>query len=84
MHRYVILSQDVTFEGLQQVFGEHLYPLYPGAWAAGSGMTTSSEISSTLGFEPGQKNGIVLKVGEYYGCYNEALWQKLEAWREQP
>ncbi len=45
-------------------------------------MATSSDVSDSLGFEPDQRSGVVFKIGEYYGCYDEALWQKLEAWKE--
>ena len=85
MHRYAIFSTDVTRADLNRHFGESVYELEgTQAWVVASEMATSADVSNRLGFEPGQRNGVVLKVGEYYGCYNEALWQKLETWKNAP
>ena len=81
-NRYAILPQDVTREELDQAFGPNVFTLNGSAWVVATIMATSSDVSDSLGFEPDQRSGVVFKIGEYYGRYDEALWQKLEAWKE--
>ncbi len=85
MHRYAVFSEDLERANLEEKFGPHVFQLGEGdeashLWIVATPMATSSDVSDQLGFEPAKMSGVVLKVGEYYGCYDEALWQKLESW----
>ena len=83
MHCYVVISEQLDDAEVQRSFPD-VYPLREGnAWMVASAMTTSADVSNSLNFEPkeGGKSGIVVKVDQYYGCYDKALWQKLDAWK---
>ena len=54
-------------------------------WVAVASTTTSAEISARVGLgndATKQKRGMVVRVGEYYGYHDGALWQKIDAWKE--
>ena len=83
MNCYLVVADDLNVEGLRNQFQEqHVYALRPpGVWAIGTPLLTCADVSAAIGL--GNSNGgIVVKLGEHYGFYDPALWQKLEAWRQ--
>ncbi len=84
MHRYVVISSELDDAAMQQAFSD-VYPLREeNAWVVATAMATSADVSNSLDFhaKEGGKSGIVVKIDQYYGCYDKALWQKLDAWKK--
>lgn len=57
------------------------YKLSDGLWAIGSPSTTSSSLCDNLGIGRNGLIGVVVPMKEFYGYYDNALWQRLEDWR---
>jgi len=61
---------------------EHRYEIAPGAaWAVAGPELTTTEVCSRLGIGLPDNFGVVVKVDQYYGTFDGALWQKIEAWK---
>lgn len=65
-------------------------PVIPGVWVVAGTHDTCADVSAELGiikenpslFEgQGTRWGVVVKVEEYYGYFDRALWDKIDAWR---
>ncbi|MCY3819783.1 MAG: hypothetical protein OXH52_10550 [Gammaproteobacteria bacterium] len=81
---YLVIADNVTFEEMEQLFPGNVYPLRnANTYLIGSAMPTCADVNSAIGFGAHKGSGLVLKVGEYYGHYDQAVWQKMEAWRQQ-
>ena len=66
---------------LKSIFGPHYYELEKDQlWAVGTDENTCVDVSKRVGIGAGV-SGVVIRIGEYYGHYDTALWQKLAAWR---
>lgn len=81
---YLIVARNVTTEAMESLFPGAVYALAEGpAWVIGTELSTSSDVCKALemGDELG-RGGIVVKIGEYYGFYDNSLWQKIDAWRQ--
>ena len=54
------------------------------AWAIGTQEEASADVCSTLGINTGDQfiSAVVVKVDQYYGVYDPALWQKMRSWGE--
>ena len=50
-------------------------------WAIASDANTCADVSNLVGIGGGAP-GVVVRIGEYYGHYDTALWQKLAAWSQ--
>ena len=67
---------------LPETFPHH-YSLGEDWWAIGTEDATTSDVCNKLGIDDGPgRTMIVVQLRDYYGRYNVALWQKIEAWRE--
>ena len=52
-------------------------------WAVASDDATCLDVCGKLGIlEEG--DGVVVRIGEYYGRFDVGFWQKLEAWGRAP
>ena len=56
------------------------FQLAEGLWAVGSSAETPADLSEALGIGGGVVTGVVVSMETYYGYYDNALWQRLEAW----
>ena len=65
-------------EQIKAGFPDH-YPIADGLWAVGTELRTSADVCGQLGIVP-EGSGVVAKLTEYYGRFDNALWQKLESW----
>ncbi len=59
----------------------HHHELGPGLCAVGSELLTCSDVHEHLGLGTGRA-GVVVKITEFYGHFDGALWQRLGAWSE--
>ena len=80
MNRYLILVPG----------GDDFVPgLYPNnyrlkgidAWVVGSEESTCADVWERL-MVPPPGGWVVISIGQYYGRYDRALWDKLTAWRD--
>ena len=69
-------------EKIAQHFANSHYQLAPGLWAVGSAARTSSDLCEIIGIGP-ELSGVVTSMERYYGHYDQALWQRLDAWSRQ-
>ena len=52
-------------------------------WAIGTTDATASDVCDRLGIDVGPgRNMIVVPLQNYYGRFDVAFWQKIEAWRD--
>ena len=80
MYCFLVVSVDINQELIDKEFPLN-YRVKDGIWAvAAERFTVSNTVSDRLGFDPGKFNGIVIRVQDYYGCYNPALWTTLSTW----
>ena len=70
---------------IQEKFNEfHFEILENFIWAVGvpKRTTTGADVCSTLGINSeGDRAGVVWPLTNYYGYFDQALWQKLDAWQ---
>ena len=80
MNAYLVFMPD----GEKQVgdaFGENRYRLASGLWVVGSDISTSADVCDRLGIEQ-DHSMVVVPINEYYGRFDRALWQRLDAWQK--
>ena len=78
---YIVVATGLTAEDLSPHFS-HVYHIQTGSWVVASRMQTCTDVAGVLGMNSqGGTTGIVVKLGDYYGFYDKALWEKIEAWR---
>lgn len=83
MHTYLVIADNMTTAELENQFqDQHVYELRNlSAWMIGTHLLTCADVSAAVGLSE-NRGGFVVKVGEYYGFYDTALWQKIDAWRQ--
>ena len=69
-------------ERVVQTFKDTHHPIASHLWAVATPIATCVEVCESLGIHD-ELNMIVVPMSEYYGRHDRALWQKLEAWREE-
>ena len=81
MQRFLVYMPEGS-DALEFVFHRHFYEIEKNKlWVvAAAGAQTSADVCKALGIGSG-KTGVVIRIDEYFGHYDTALWQKLEAWR---
>ncbi len=58
------------------------YSLLPDStWVIGAKEKTCTDVCGALGIGKNGVAGVVIKVDDYYGNYDRALWEKLNAWQ---
>ena len=83
MNRYFVVSNTLEDSRVQEI-AHDCYKLRDGVWAIASTQSTCYDVVRQLGMTDSKENdGVVLRVGEFYGLFNPALWDKLAAWSRQ-
>lgn len=87
---YIVISSANS--GLARAIAEK-YPaqcqeIVPGvAWAVAGEDLTSADVCAALGIaggsNPQKLPGVVFRLGEFYGRWDAALWQRLDAWQSR-
>ena len=71
-------------DSVRENFAQHYPPAEDSLWAVAADENTCADVCERLGITPsGSGRGVVSKIEEYYGFYDRALWEKLNAWRAQ-
>ena len=63
-------------------FPRHYQLAEDSLWAVAGDESTCADVCERLGIGSGEP-GVVSRMDEYYGHYDRALWQKLNAWSAQ-
>ena len=72
---------------LTEAFPEHHAVLEGTVYMVAAEQRTCAEVCEVLGFGNGAKgngadrSGVVIKVDNYYGLFDRALWEKMNAWQ---
>lgn len=83
MNCYVIAATDLETADVRKAFPD-AYEVQDGVWVAPSPLDTCADVSGRLGIDgTGRKSGVVVAVGPYYGYHDNALWEKLGAWKRR-
>ena len=64
---------------VEEVFPDSHHRIADDLWAVGSRLRTCVEVCDALGLDD-PHTMVVVPMNEYYGRFDRALWQKLEAW----
>ena len=81
MNCYVISAENLSTADVRASFPE-AYEVRTGTWVAPSSFDTCADVAEELGMNSTvQARGIVVSLGAYYGYHNNALWEKINAWR---
>jgi len=83
MNCYLVVLEEDDDALLSRTFGaDCVMRIRVGCWAVASGDRTCADVSERLGMndETG-RSGMVSRIGEYFGYYNRALWDRIEAWK---
>ena len=85
----VMLPPDstVTDQAIEQHFADRFFPISPGVWAVAGMQQTAADVCEVLGIggakEDENSTGVVVKISEYYGFMDKALWLRLDAWGKE-
>lgn len=84
MYQYLIVSDNLQDADVKAVTSD-MYSVIKNVWIVSCSLSTCGDLSRALGMEYGTgapiRTGVVVKVSEYHGLFNTALWQKLDEWR---
>lgn len=84
MNCYLVAGTNVSAADLSERFGQYVYPVNALAWVVATDSATTSDVAEAIGMnDQAQRGGIVVRVGDYYGYFDKALWEKIEAWRRE-
>ena len=86
MQPFLIVAEGVTTTELEKHFQGEVFPIWEKTWVVASSVYTTSADISDLHLpekedEPARAR-VIVRIGEYHGYFNPALWQKIEAWKE--
>ena len=75
----VFMTPGLATREAQKKFETIHYQFSDSLFAVGSSAQTPAELSERLGIGESCP-GVVVAMDQYYGHFDRALWQKLEAW----
>ena len=78
MNRYIVYYSNDD-DKIESEFGSANFEIAPSLWVIGTEIPTSVDVCKRLGIEDGLSM-VVIPVNDYYGLWDRALWQKLDAW----
>ena len=82
MNCYLIAATNISDQEISAAFGAKVMVVGEGTWVVASMDQTCADVAERLGMNSRRgKSGIVVRVGEYFGFYNRALWDRIEAWK---
>lgn len=83
MNCYLIAGTDLTATEIRQAYPE-AYNVPGGVWITPSTEETCADVAEHLGMNSTRKKtGIVVAIGAFYGYYDSALWEKINAWKSR-
>ena len=89
MYCYIVICRPGSGLGdkIKGIYPNRSYAIVDDiVWAIGAHETTCVDVCETLEIQPSMEgllssaSGVVVKVHEYYGAYDPALWQRLSQW----
>ena len=85
MNCYLVVWPDKNGDAsvITSTFPDHHAILGGSVYMVAAKQRTCAEVCDAIGIGNGaQKNGLVTKVNDYYGLFDRALWEKMDAWRQ--
>ena len=88
MQPFLIVADNIETAELEEHFPNAVFPIWEKTWVIASDIfSTSADISNLLFLEKEKddgplRTGVIIRIREYHGYFNPALWQKIEAWKE--
>ena len=78
----VILSKpdENSMSKITKIFSEN-YQVSNSIWFVYGNYGTCADVCEALGIKKAGESGIVLKVTDYYGLFDGALWAKIADWQ---
>ncbi len=64
---------------VEKEFSDANFKMGDGLWAIGTEILTAADVCERLGMNEDSEI-VVVPIRDYYGRFDRALWQKLEAW----
>ncbi len=88
MNCFLVISGDIDEEHAPWDSDgpfEGAYRIRDGVWAVAGPFETCTDVCLALGMDPDLdgNEGVVVKIGEYFGLFNRTLWDKLATWRSK-
>lgn len=89
MNVYVIVApSEKVAENIEREYPDR-FPIVPeSVWAVADSRGTSFEVCERVGIGtsrwPDDGVGVVLKLDQFYGTFDNALWQKIDVWQKEP
>ena len=78
MNCYLVFMKDGK-ERIEETFPTAHFWIDENLWAIGSEVPTCVDVCELLGIDTDNRM-IVVPMNDYYGRFDRALWQRLEAW----
>lgn len=85
MNCFVIVSPDKKFDPslVTQAFRDHSQ-VSDDVWVVAGEQGTCADVCDKLGIgTPTGTRGVVVKLDDYYGFFDRALWEKINEWRSR-
>lgn len=83
MKRYVVVvpPSGVDSTMLAERFPNHYEVVSDTVWVVAGERDTCADVCELLGIGPGGgKTGVVVRMDDYYGFFDRALWEKANEW----
>ena len=85
MNSYLIVlppRSPVTREAVTRAFPDKYEAVADAVWAVASEKRTCADVCDEIGIDGTSGNtGMVVKIDQYYGVFDRALWDNIEEWR---
>ena len=85
---YIVISKanSGVADAIAAKYPSEYQEIVPGvAWAVAGEDLTTADVCAALGIAGGSNpqnlSGVVFRLGEFYGRWDPALWQRLDVWR---
>lgn len=78
MNRFLVYMPDGN-SSVEENFPDHYYALEENLWVIATKLNTCADVYTKLAAE-NSKRSVIVKVDEFYGFYDRALWDKLNVW----
>lgn len=87
MNKFAVISNSLSEPHLRQHVDD-VIQVANDIWFVSADCATAFDLSEVLRLQSDEgglekHSGIVLKIDEYYGCWNPSVWQKLSAWSDK-
>ena len=82
----VFTSDETVHKAIAREYSNYHHKLFDDVWAIADKEADSVDVSQRLGIgeNSGGGVGVIVRLDNYYGHFNGALWQKVNTWKSTP